>query len=568
MDTACVIVPLRMDDGVQVELRLFPEGDSVSSIQILDPAEAAEYGEASVQLAEGFGYEYALPLPYRLREIPGMVSISRAGASTGRITPNTYTGLLTLEVLGESSEERRGIVALEVRSTKTAYRYEYRSMLEYITEKCTDLLMQSSSNVSGRFETDPENDAQTKYQRFAFVQSIIGSREFTDAINRILETPVTSWAHKEENLDTRKARRMTRAIAQQFAAASHRVPLPDGHPLRTSLDSVPSSISLYTKRETVDTPENRFVKHVLGEFLLFCSETRRLIGEGRAYREALQLERILENILGHALFKEVSAPLTLRLNSPVLQRREGYREVLRAWLMYDLAAKLSWKGGEDVYHAGQRNLATLYEYWVFFVLLDITCGVLDMEAPPAQELITFLHNGLSLKLKSGKRMTFRGVYTEGAQAANVAFNYNRTYNGGRSHPESGSWTRDLRPDYSISIWPVDLTADAAEESGQMVHIHFDAKYKTDNLEEDDPEDGACYKREDLLKMHTYKDAIRRTEGSYVLYPGDTVYHKPEHTLLLPGIGAFPLRPGNTADQRNIQSFITSVLTHVLSRTGA
>jgi predicted component of viral defense system (DUF524 family) len=29
-----------------------------------------------------------------------------------------------------------------------------------------------------------------------------------------------------------------------------------------------------------------------------------------------------------------------------------------------------------------------------------------------------------------------------------------------------------------------------------------------------------YKNADLLKMHAYKDAIRRTGGAYVLYPGD------------------------------------------------
>ena len=40
--------------------------------------------------------------------------------------------------------------------------------------------------------------------------------------------------------------------------------------------------------------------------------------------------------------------------------------------------------------------------------------------------------------------------------------------------------------------------------------------------ENDKQDSVTntYKRGDLLKMHTYNDAIRRTVGSYVLYPGD------------------------------------------------
>ena len=36
--------------------------------------------------------------------------------------------------------------------------------------------------------------------------------------------------------------------------------------------------------------------------------------------------------------------------------------------MYDLAAKLIWTGGEDVYGVGKRDIATLYEYWLFFIL--------------------------------------------------------------------------------------------------------------------------------------------------------------------------------------------------------
>jgi len=33
-----------------------------------------------------------------------------------------------------------------------------------------------------------------------------------------------------------------------------------------------------------------------------------------------------------------------------------------------VASKLSWQGGDDVYGAGQRDVATLYEYWAFLSL--------------------------------------------------------------------------------------------------------------------------------------------------------------------------------------------------------
>ena len=52
-----------------------------------------------------------------------------------------------------------------------------------------------------------------------------------------------------------------------------------------------------------------------------------------------------------------------------------------------------------------------------------------------------------------------------------------------------------------------------------------------------------YKKADLLKMHTYKDAIRRTAGAYILYPGtEGQYTRSGFHELIPGLGAFSIRP--------------------------
>ena len=77
-----------------------------------------------------------------------------------------------------------------------------------------------------------------------------------------------------------------------------------------------------------------------------------------------------------------------------------------------------------------------------------------------------------------------------------------------------------------------------------------------------------YKRGDLLKMHTYNDAIRSTIGSYVLYPGvDNKDKKPfsVYEEILPGVGAFAIKPGDinnqnlNAGERELQNFIKSVI---------
>ena len=75
-----------------------------------------------------------------------------------------------------------------------------------------------------------------------------------------------------------------------------------------------------------------------------------------------------------------------------------------------------------------------------------------------------------------------------------------------------------------------------------------------------------YKRGDLLKMHTYNDAIRRTIGSYVLYPGSyNINSKRNETFslydeILPGVGAFSIKPSiGVLGENELKSFIVSLI---------
>jgi len=53
--------------------------------------------------------------------------------------------------------------------------------------------------------------------------------------------------------------------------------LPAGHPLRdVGLDSVAARVPVIRKTPTVDTPENRFIKHALRDFHAFVSRAETL----------------------------------------------------------------------------------------------------------------------------------------------------------------------------------------------------------------------------------------------------------------------------------------------------
>ena len=573
-----ISVPLSFDETEII--KIFSEHETNTSLKEIDIEEALENGESKFQLMEGSSYEYScISGNYILESIPGIVNISKRDPASGRITPNIYVGTLSINVLDKETNEKVDILELEVRSIKTSYRKDYRFMLEVITEKCTDLLMQSGSPVSHQFETDYDKDSSTIYQKFAFISSIINSEEFNESVYKIVSSPTTKWTENSEPKDVRQIRRLSNSGIKQIISGSSGIKLPFDHVLRKKgLESIPAKINAIQKADIVDTPENRFVKHALEVFFKFCSNIETLAEQGsRLHKEAAVVAKTLESHLHHSVFKEISRPVTLRLNSPVLQRKEGYREVLRTWLMFDLAAKLIWKGGEDVYKGGKKDIAVLYEYWLFFVLLDLFKEIFEIEPKQIQELIQPTRDGLGLQLIQGSHTAIKGVYVSEIRNLNIRFSYNRTFSGNKTYPERGSWTKTMRPDYTLSFWPYGINEKEAEKQELIVHIHFDAKYKIENLfqiigndedlnfEKKEHAKGK-YKNADLLKMHAYKDAIRRTVGAYVLYPGDQFEKRKGFHEIIPGLGAFPVKPSrNNSGISDLKAFIKEIISHFLNR---
>ncbi|MDD4578600.1 MAG: DUF2357 domain-containing protein, partial [Anaerolineaceae bacterium] len=546
---------------------------------------AVENNEARFQLKEGCYYDYQISDPgYILGDIgENIIQRHKLGLNLGTIVPNIFTGTLSIPVLEKATSEERGKIELEVQSVKSGYRDDYRDMLEFITEKCTDLLLQANSPVSHHFEVDYTKDGETLYQKFAFIQSIIGTNEFAQAVHKIVTTPVTQWTEISESRDIRNAGRLTNTNVKEFLKSGSRTKLPESHYLNGyGLRSLPERITSVRKTDSEDTPENRFIKHTLENFLKFCvqiNDKAKKFGHKKTEGESELMIRELENQLHHSFFKSISKPTILKLNSPVLQRKEGYREVLRVWLMFSLAAKLIWSGGDDVYSGGKKDIANLYEYWLFFKLLELFQGIFDIEPKDLSELIEETRDGLNLQIKQGKFIALFGVYDSGSRKLNIRFSYNRSFSGNKNYPEPGSWTTTLRPDYTLSFWPLGISESEAEKQELIVHVHFDAKYKIDNLadylkqssekeldEEKTDNRKGIYKNADLLKMHAYKDAIRRTGGAYILYPGDVKISQIGFHEIIPGLGAFPVKPSKTdSGIGELKAFILEILNHFINR---
>lgn len=594
-------------------VRISPKNDSAILNIPEEQQEQKDYCYLPVQLFEGRKYIYELETVDKGLNLRESAQVSAIKGNIGLIDTGIYTGILPLELVNEDSE----IVAtgyVEVQSLKSGALKHYREMLSEISEECAELLMRFDSPVHARFESDSEKDPRTLTQRFYFTRSLLESENssFHKALNRILRSPHVRTRGEEIEVPLQRGvRHWGPREMLQMLSRHPRMDIPDKHTLKEQygLASIPEKIVTRTYSETTDIPENRFIKYALKYFVFYLSKIESILEEKNENRfvvsEVKRMSSRLEEYLSHSFFRQISNPDIINLGSPVLQRKEGYREILRIWIQFNLASKLVWKNSDDSFNAGQRDVPAIYEYWLFFKLVKLMKEMFNVDVDKGKLITIEDDKGFNLNLVQGTQLPFYGKYLQDMkQVLNVCFCYNRSFPGKSAHekpfpsyPKEGSWTKIMRPDYTVSFWPADKNETDAEKEEKIVHIHLDAKYKISSLGkdvfspaeivklfEDDSNDkfdtpeeylgddddnealreqkqserkGIASKREDLLKMHAYHDSIRRTEGAYIIYPGSPDKQKlwGGYHELLPGIGAFPVCPGSNDDMDNVKDFL-------------
>ncbi len=577
--TSEVKLPIVDSEGRErgtLSIRLLPNREAQTLLDLrLDPDRPRDLDP--VQLMEGQEYRFTfsdLPPEGKVAVEPAELFYpDQEDGRSGRLRTGLYTGTVPVRVFLDQQE--LGRLSFEVRSRKLDYLRHYQWMLGDIAERLTEALMERFAPAERRFALDETKDAKTLYQRFAFLKHLLSGDAFEAAMHRILASPHRLWIDHIEERPPGMGAPAGSGIGRQVASSpGPRIPWQGG-----VVPYMPSRMQVRRTEETQDTPENRFVRFALtywrdivadvGSALAASDDESGTLTRGR--REVAAVVERLDELLSDKLFREVGPMRHLPAESQILQKRVGYREIFRAFVQFEAAAAMEWNGGEDVYSAGQRNVATLYEYWVFLQLSHLI-GSIANEGFTEKSLFKVQAGGLTFALKQGRQRLVTGVASRHGRRIRLELWYNRRFGSGNGTV----WTLPMHPDVSLRIRP-EVGAPAPFEE---IWLHFDAKYRIEGLQEifnpepNDqhqaglPETAGAARRDDLLKMHAYRDAIRRSAGAYILYPGFkqrqfTMYHE-----LLPGLGAFALRPSEEGAAEGIgalRQFLEDVLDHVASQ---
>ena len=511
---------------------------------------------------------------------------------TGQLRLRNHAGILDL------STETGAVLRAEVVCRKIDYLREFQTLLNEVAEFLAELLLQYDSPVSVAFDLTDARDASAAAVLFQ-MRYVMAEDNLPLAVEELL-----SQAH---------AALVTEIRMQNIAEVEE----PSAEALIDTLDAslfetggplaglfrgfTPRELPVIQVAEIIDTPENRYVKYFLEECTLLAqwlAASLNTQGKVAAGREAESWVLQLQELLAHDIWRGVGMMRQFPSNSQVLLKRRGYRDVLRFDLALRLSLTLPWSQGEKLAEGligDIRPVSELYEYWCFFLLRRVLAEICQTELPDNGSFLSFTQDGLQVRLVKGKRSRVSFVYRQTTErTVKVALFYNRRFPRPRRNLASweGSYTAMFDPDYSIAIT---VTAGTAV---QKHWLHFDAKYRLEPAElvqvlhdtstevmadADDDETGyeqeisRLHRREDLFKMHTYRDGILSTRGAYILFPGDGVGMRMEGKAQnffirhpsafigpaahnFPSVGAFDLCPGRDETQLPVlKTFLRSVL---------
>ncbi len=489
---------------------------------------------------------------HRMKEVSDLFTGIEIGADewllAGQIDfqnePGTFA--LTFSYQPKGERERSDTLTFRVVSPKLDVRQDYNYLLADINRSYNEIVFKYLTKTVQNLAINGRSNNNVVW--LSIFRTVV--EQYIKAVAIIVNRP-----HLRERKEVRYSnadhiKHWTPQMARQYAEED----------IGRTLDSA------YFRHEvtenTSNTRENRFVKFTLDKIgrrldVVFnelkenatkhgCELSESELAELDDYQKRLRKLKnspLLRNLRGEPL----------RSESIVLQKRTGYSQVYRYWLILQKGIELH----EDSNRIGVRPIWELYELWCFLKMRFMIADILGLDfANPGEIQETPL---VMIEPFSESEATHTVTYFCGEDI--VTLGYQHTFN--RKSGEVHTATTDNRPDIVLTI---------KKPNGFELTYLYDAKYRvTDDskLSDEDQSErnelnqhGADYPPSDAInQMHRYRDAIYYGEkkdnqygysakeiiGGYILFPGrgddesvkKRYYYKSIETV---NIGAFPLLP--------------------------
>ncbi len=448
-------------------------------------------------------------------------------------------------------------IPFEMRSKKIEYLTHYPQMLAEIAEISLPAILDHKSPLYRNYGLSPKTESDL-YEDFLILEYVFEKLDLESSYECVRRNPYSV-------LKTVKT--MAPSGYAYSIDPSDIVHFSNGSCWNTSsvpgLKAIPESIPNTVYEETLDTAENRLVKDLL---IKIQDRIRTLTGsflmnqDGYVHDSLLNMSLIIDRMLSDRWLEDVKRPYHEPFESTVLLKRQGYRELFEAYIVLGMSIEFKMEEGPELIRGHEKKVYETYEYWCYLKLYQCLYEMSENKPP--------------LRISDKNRaVTFRKPIifeiSRGSGEYIVDYYYNKNFD--PDVEEFRSYSIRLRPDFTLVI----------TNNGNKSIINFDSKYKVklkdpSEIAIDDSEMKIGCWEYDIYKMHTYRDALLKSMGSYILYPGTggwKYYVKPPNEqfwddredIVLPSVGAIPLVPGR--DNDSLKRAIGIMLDRLGSQSG-
>ena len=476
--------------------------------------------------------EWFQKAPFVVKKFPGLLF---------EINFRNYVGLT-----------RIGPIHLRVKNSKIGDDL-FQSMLDFIADRYINLIFNFANSTVGQSYSKEKPGPDIAYVEYLFLKKFLLDQapNIDGIIAAIISNPHHRLHREVRDSNIENIQHLDPNNVMEVVSDFHYLStLRNDHPLlKTTLGSIlfhktgrrlyPAKVKEESKYLELDNNENRFVKHLLEDVRTRLARFTRLLNQ-REEREGYLNPKIPENVavlkakldtgLANPLWKEMGRMSFVPTNSQVLQRKEGYRQLFQLHSLLHLVTRYNFCLNFE-YLLETKNAATLFEYWCFFVIKEI----LDQTRKPVVWKPIVPEHPLEQHLSSGISIEY---------GASISLSYNKRFSGSPSLQPQQEFNVCYNPAESYSHF---FKPDIVISRGDWKLI-LDAKYKG-KMEEDEFYGGSggsiqSPKDEDINKMHTYREAINKVFGAYVLYVGTepAIYRAHDARHPYEGVGALPLKP--------------------------
>ena len=494
----------------------------------------------------------------------------------GILNFGSYVGKSFIELINEKNPLDN--IPIEVRSKKMHYFKQYPKILADLGDFLLSLILNSDSPVFQEFSHDKKR-SKTLYEDFMYLEYIFTEDNLINDLEFINRHVYKIIKRKKEIINSNLAKKLLpndlRGIINK---PQYLRKVDEGSSFKSLKGYFPEKIEQNMAFESVDNNENRFLKYFLENLSFLIVNMLNDTSNGYIEDKLLFFKDIIDYYLSQRWFKEIKPLKFIPFYSQVLQKKEGYRNILKYFINLNLSFKYEWEEVTSQIKGNEKKLSTLYEYWCYIKLLNVLNEITG-ESVDASDIFNLEDKKWTISLKNQISKVFR------YENIKIHFNYNKTFT--QNKKKYKSYSLNLKPDYSLLI---------EKEKNKFFFIHFDAKYRATNeildnytniknnndnnirnqiiISEEEIEEQIAirdgeerlknYKKGDIYKMHTYKDAILSSEGAYIFYPGNEFeIFEVEKGKKIPSVGAFSLNPGFSSEEEdNLKKFLLEILNSI------